>query len=212
MKRLFFVLAMLAITSTVFAQQTIRIDDDSYNKNEIKTLFKPERRDGFYFGTSMAYSPINKTDGLVASARMGWIMDRWFAFGLSGSAFAGNINKMSNVSVMNDDFSFLAGAYGGVFIEPILMPLKPVHLSFPIVVGGGGLANLSNYYYSNYSFAEDVFFVAEPGIELEINFTRWLRFALFGTYRYTSNIEIKDIRTDALRSYSVGASLKIGWF
>lgn len=213
MKRIFLVLAMLTATLAVFAQQTIRIDANNNNdSSEVKTLFKSDIRDGFYVGASMAYSPINKSDGIITSARLAWIMDRWFAFGFSGSAFLGSIDKMSSSSISDGDFSFLTGAYGGIFIEPILMPLKTVHVSFPVVVGGGALANSSYYYYSDDVFGDDVFFVFEPGVEFEINFTQWLRFAVFGTYRYTSDVEMNDVASNALRSYSLGASLKVGLF
>lgn len=211
MKRVIVYFVLLIVTLPVFAQQTIRIDE--YNKNEVQTVFKKDKRDGFYFGSTLGYSPIDKTNSVTASGRMGWIMDRWFAFGLSGTAFVNNIDKYSYSYINNRDLVFLAGGYGGLFIEPILMPLKPVHLSFPIVLGGGGAFSFSDYYYtSTDGISESAFFVVEPGIELEVNFTRWMRVGIFATYRYTSDLHIESVSKGALRNYSTGLSLKLGWF
>lgn len=212
MKQIFIYIVFCFVAFDALAQQTIKIDQFKPN-NDFKTVFKREKRDGFYIGSSLAYSPIDNADAMVASTRMGWIMDRWFAFGLVGSAFVNNFNQYSESFLDPSDILFLAGAYGGFFIEPILMPLKPVHLSFPIIVGGGGVLSFHDFpYYSSEGISEDMFFVLEPGIELEVNFTRWMRVGVFATYRYTSDINIESVNKNALRKYSAGLSLKVGWF
>ena len=42
----------------------------------------------------------------------------------------------------------LAGGYGGIFIEPILGGTKPVHVSFPVLFGVGGVTLIENYGYN----------------------------------------------------------------
>ena len=37
----------------------------------------------------------------------------------------------------DDTDNFLTGGYGGFIIEPIVIPLEPVHVAFPILIGGG---------------------------------------------------------------------------
>ncbi|MCI0522234.1 MAG: hypothetical protein L0Y37_01125, partial [Bacteroidales bacterium] len=37
------------------------------------------------------------------------------------------------------DFKLVWG-YGGFIIEPIVAPMYPVHVSFPILIGGGGIS------------------------------------------------------------------------
>jgi len=151
---------------------------------------------------------------LIAASRFGWILDHWFAFGVSGTGFVNNIGKL-DYYYTNDlrNEVFLAGGYGGFFIEPILAPMKPIHVSFPIVIGGGALARFNEYDYNySYGFSEDLFFVVEPGVELEINFTKWMRIAAFATYRYTSDINIENVSKGALRNYSTGLTVKVGLF
>ena len=120
MKRLVstLVIAVLFLPAT-FAQKTIRID--GYNNQEINTVFKREKRDGFYGSFATGYSPIDDKNGLVFSSRGGWIMDHWFAFGFAGTGFVNNIDNLDSYyySSSTDEYS-LAGGYGGLFVEPML--------------------------------------------------------------------------------------------
>ncbi|MFA9390024.1 MAG: hypothetical protein ACERKD_09470 [Prolixibacteraceae bacterium] len=213
-KLLILLISILVAVPTLFAQKTIRID--GYNDEEIHTVFKRNKRDGFYGSFATGYSPIDNKHALVANTRAGWILDHWFAFGATGSGFVNNIDNLdmySYSSYSSDNEYSLAGGYGGIFIEPMLYSLKPIHLSFPVIFAIGGAGRFNNaYYYADYTTDIDVFYVIEPGIELEMNFTKWMRIALYGTYRYTPDISIMDISPDALRSYSVGVNFKIGLF
>lgn len=214
MKKLISFVILVALSTTLtFAQKTIRID--GYNDNQINTLFKPEKRDGFYGSFASGYSPIDDKNAAIFSSRFGWIMDHWFAFGVFGTGFVNNIDNLDgyyNTPRKTEEYS-LAGGYGGLFIEPMLFPLKPVHLSFPIMFGVGGAARFNDYYYYTDIYNDtDIFYLVEPGVELEFNFTRWMRVALYGTYRYTSEINIETIAPTALRNYSAGVNVKIGLF
>jgi len=196
----------------LFAQENIVIGGD--HDQEIKTIFKKEKRDGFYGAFSAGYSPIDKKDGLTFGARGCWIMDHFFSFGVGGAGFINELDAMGLgfYSESNNNVTSLAGGYGGIILEPILLPLKPVHLSFPILIGAGAAGAFKNYDYFSTYYVDDFFWVVEPQAELEINFTRWLRFAVYAGYRYTSELDIADISKDALRSYSVGATIKMGMF
>lgn len=216
MKTIIATLIAMFFVGQLFAQKTINYDN--INDQEINTLFKKNKRDGFYGAFSMGYSPIDNKDGLVVSTRGSWIMDHWFAFGIGATGFVNNVDQLDNYgynysssATTNNDPS-LVGAYGGIILEPMLAPLKPIHVSFPILIGAGVATTFDNNYYYSYNYAEDFYTVVEPGIELEVNFTKWLRFAAYGTYRYTSKIDIDNVSPDALRSYSVGLIAKIGLF
>lgn len=210
MKNIVIALVFIIITGEVFAQKTIKISE--LNNQEIQTVFKRNKRDGFYGGLSTGYSPINGTHGVVFSAKGCWIMDHWFAFGISGTSFVSNMEQLDyfNFNTSNNEM-FLGGGYGGVIFEPMLASLKTIHVTFPILVGGGAVAQLTDTNFDYYPIS-DYFFVVEPGIELELNLTQWLRASVFATYRYTSDISIEQVASDALRSYSTGVSLKVGLF
>jgi hypothetical protein len=211
MKTLIASFIIFFIGCNLFAQENIKIGSD--NNQEIKTIFKKEKRDGFYGAFSAGYSSIDKKDGFTFSSRGCWIMDHFFSFGIGGTGFVNELDKVGlGFYTDTDNGVNLAGGYGGIILEPILLPLKPVHLSFPILLGVGAAGSFKNYDYFSTYYVDDFFWVVEPQAELEINFTKWLRFALYAGYRYTSELNIADISKDALRSYSVGATIKMGMF
>jgi hypothetical protein len=214
MKALITFFVLTAFSISLVAQNTIRISRDDDQK--IHTIFKKEKRDGFYGSLSTGYSLIDNKDGMTFSSRGCWIMDHFFSMGIGGTAF---INQLDNIplgfDVTSSNEISLAGGYGGLIVEPIIFPLKPLHLSFPIMVGAGGAASFNDYeYFSSYSVYSngDFFWVVEPQAELELNLTRWFRLALYAGYRYTSDLNIEGISKDALRGYSFGVTTKIGLF
>jgi hypothetical protein len=113
----------------------------------------------------------------------------------------------------------IAGGYGGLFIEPIVFPKFPVHLSFPVTFGVGGVAYSSRVKqgtddWDAYVEESDAYFLVEPGAELELNLTRFFRLAFGAYYRYTTDIELtnSDIAKDALTGWSGGVTFKFGRF
>lgn len=212
MKTLISTYIIFLIGCNLFAQDNIKIGID--DNKEIKTIFKKEKKDGFYGSFSAGYSSIDNKDGITFSARGCWIMDHFFAFGVGGTSF---INELDEIGIgfysQSDNNNLnLAGGYGGIILEPILLPLKPVHLSFPFLIGAGAAGAFTNYNYFSTYYVDDFFWVVEPQIELEVNLTRWMRFAVYGGYRYTSELDIKDITKEALRGYSAGVTIKMGMF
>ncbi|HNW50169.1 MAG TPA: hypothetical protein PKH79_03745 [Prolixibacteraceae bacterium] len=212
MKTYLITILILLASCSLYAQNSVTFGDE--NNQEIKTIFKKEKRDGFYGAFSAGYSSIDNKDAGTFSARGCWIMDHFFSFGLGGTGFVNDLDKFSlGYYNHSDDSSIkLGGGYGGIILEPILLPMKPVHLSFPILVGVGATGAFKNYdYFSTYN-VNDFFWVVEPQAELEVNFTRWLRFAVYAGYRYTSELDIENISKDALRGYSAGVTVKMGMF
>ena len=210
MKKLAVLLGLMAaIGLTAFTQD--------YEDNEIQTLIGNNNAVGGYGAISMQYTQLDDRDAFVFGARGGIIMGHMVALGLGGAGF---FNDVHYDPVSGMDIS-LAGGYGGFFFEPVIMPKFPVHVSFPVLIGAGGVAIVSaddnndwNDYYN--SEASDAFMVIEPGIEIELNVTRFFRFCVGGYYRYTSDVDIQDqsfsVPSDILRGFSGGVTFKFGRF
>ena len=182
----------------------------------MQTLFDPHAGSGGYGAFSIGYTTINSQDALLIGGRGEWVIGHGFGLGLGGYGF---INDPIYNPVDQLNYS-LAGGYGGLVLEPILFGWFPVHLSLPTLVGAGGVANTSYsadwydpyQYYDGYVEEASAFFVAEFGAELEFNLVRFFRLAVFGSYRYTSDIIMADIPVDALRGWSAGMTFKFGSF
>jgi hypothetical protein len=101
------------------------------------------------------------------------------------------------------------------------MPKFPVHVSFPILIGAGGVAVVRDNNDDDWdddfeSEASDAFMVIEPGVEVELNITHFFKFCIGAHYRYTSDVDIDEgdynIPTDILHGFSGGVSFKFGKF
>lgn len=210
---------------------------------DMKMLFnkkdKPEKEagkmaNGGYGSFSFGWTQIDGKDAIILGGRAAWIANHRFALGLAGKGFFNNFDSNryydTGYNPNYDPEYSLAGGYGGIFFEPIVAPMSPVHVSFPILIGAGGVtATPANWnsvdYYDNYYYNADAFFVFEPGVDVEFNITKFFRIALGGSYRFTSDIYLQhkylndldetvyvNIPKDAMRGFNLDISFKFGWF
>lgn len=202
---------------------------DSYQNDQIRTVFSGNKSNGGYGAFTMSYSNIGGYDALVTGGRGAFIFDHVLAIGLGGYGFVNNLDynyHNPGSSSTNRNLS-LAGGYGGLLIEPIVGGKSPVHVAFPILIGGGGVTLVDVYgwdYWGNpypgNEYAYDAFFVIEPAVELEFNLARFFRLAAAVSYRYTSDINLyradlvdsKQTSEDALRGFNFGLTFKFGKF
>lgn len=211
------ILAILISINICYSQseeEKQKIKDD-----EIKTIFGRTRTSGGYGAFSITYSEIDRKNAIQFGGRGAWIIDHSLAIGFGGTGF---LNDYQYDAILDENVN-LAGGYGGLYIEPILAPRFPVHISFPILLGVGGVAyttdNYNNDHWDNYIEDTDVFLIVEPGVELEFNILKYFRIALGAYYRYTSDVSLEYISTgeqfvgeDVLHGLSMGITFKFGKF
>lgn len=210
MKKTMFILAI------VFAVMAANAQDD-YQDNEIRTVFSKHKSNGGYGALSMGYSQIDGHDAFVAGGRGAFIFDHSLAIGLGGYGF---VNNLDVHSYRHPNYKLsLTGGYGGIFVEPIVAGRMPVHLSFPVLFGMGGISQVDLYNWDywgpsdpirNYDY--DVYFVIEPAVELEFNLARIFRTSAYVSYRFTSNIEMYETDKDVLNGFNMGLTFKFGKF
>jgi hypothetical protein len=204
MKKILAIVLFIAMGLTSFAQD---------NENEIKTLFGHDRSNGGYGAFSIGYTQVQGINSLTMGGRGAWIVGHSLALGFTGSGFVSDFTDMDASTSYN-----FVGGYGGLLVEPIIIPKSPVHLSFPITLGIGGIAYArtdrtgSTNQWDSYIEDNNVFLVAEPGAELELNLTRFLRLAFGAYYRVTSDISLRSAAPDALNGFSGAITFKFGKF
>jgi hypothetical protein len=207
MKKLSILIVLIIVAAFANAQ-------DNYYNDEVQTIFSRNKSNGGYGAINVGYTQINGKDALISGVRGAFIFDHSFAIGLGGYGFVNNFDYNYKGVTPEEKFS-LAGGYGGIFIEPIIGGRKPVHLSFPILIGMGGIALVNNYSWDwgyDYTYDDDFFFVVEPAVELEFNLARFFRLALAASYRFTSEIEMYQTDKDVLNGFNFGATFKFGKF
>jgi hypothetical protein len=215
MKKLIVLFAVLAVTLPTFAQNDGEPDNGG---REMQTLMGKNNVIGGYGAFSFQYTEIDDRDAFVFGARGAMVIGHMMSIGIGGAGF---FTDVQNNLGTDQDIS-LAGGYGGFFFEPIVMPRFPVHISFPILIGAGGVSVVSvdddnNEWNDNYkSEASDAFMVIEPGVEVELNVTKFFRFCVGASYRYTTDVDITEtnyeVSKDILKGFSGGVTFKFGRF
>lgn len=196
----------------------------------MKTLFKKPNtpvHHGGYLGFTFGYTQIDNEDAVNLGGRIGWLINHHFTLGLAGYGYYNNLHKTNN---SNPGEYAISGGYGGLFIEPIVRPFDPVHVSFPVIFGFGGVSagdkdiwNDQNNY-NNYNYDSDIYMVLEPGIDVEFNLLKYFKLAVGASYRLTNGVDLEyqyyegtmpmstTISKDVLDSFNVNMSLKFGLF
>jgi hypothetical protein len=176
--------------------------------NGIKTF-------GGYGGPRVAFSSFNGKDAWLVGGKGGVILNRHFVIGGAGY---GIVNSPKFYISDDEPVAYLEGGYGGLLLEYIIKPLKVLHLSFPLVVGGGNLmysdspVSMDDHNFNQSILYNSNFFVIEPGAELELNVVRFMRIAIGVSYRYAHNINLPNTPSNAFNSFSGTFALKFGRF
>ena len=210
-KTLFLTSVFILFSSVAFSQMS-----DSLSKNqEFKTLLGHNRPGGAYGSFSIGYSSIDGDQAILFGGKFMWIASHSIGFGFGGTGF---INEYHYEPILGRDV-FLTGGYGGLYIEPIIMPNFPVHISFPCLLGAGGISYISKASNNWNNMIEDseAFLIAEPAIELELNLTRHFRFAIGTSYRFTTPFNVgleppQVVTSESLRSFTYMVTFKFGRF
>lgn len=203
----------LAISFAVFTSVFAQYGEEEYQGDEFRTLFGDNAEIGGYGAFGIGYSEINNRDGVTFNGRGGVILGHGIAIGITGTGFVTDYYYEPN---LGEDVNH-AGGYGGIFVEPILLPKFPVHVSIPVTFGIGGIAYSYRYDRDNYDWDNqiedtEVFVVVEPGVELEVNLTKFFRMAFGGYYRLTSDLDLVDTPPGALNGFSGAITFKFGKF
>lgn len=185
-------------------------------KDEIQTLAGNHGHHGGFGGISFRTSEFNNKDIIMVGFRAGWIISRAMAIGFEGHGIIPTA-EYENIDPSNSLRSRSVGGYGGMFLEPIILSNKVVHVTFPVAAGAGWLGYIvdweQNYMmYPNDLIDDDVFWYVEPGAALELNVARNFRINMGATYRFTKDLELINTSTSAFDAWNYFLTLKFGSF
>lgn len=204
MKKIVILSALLVIVSSFIYCQDPDSTKETGKKeksDEYMTLFGHSKPGGAYGAFSSGYSQIGGEHAVMFGGRFEWIAARTFGFGFGGKGF---INEYHYEPGIGKEV-FLTGGYGGLYLEPIVMPRFPVHLAFPILLGAGGVSYVTkdSGFEDNFIEESEAILVFEPSAELELNITRHFRLAFGAAYLITSPFDIGSAQPPAASSKSI---------
>jgi hypothetical protein len=216
--RLTLLLFAIFSANLVFAQDEPSPTDDY----KINTLFAPGRvATGGFGAITNKFTFIDGHFANLAGIYGGVYLNHSLFIGASASALTNNILvPVEDSESPLQNLSYMYGQVGGM-AEYVLNSDKAVHLAFNMFTGAGFTLQYDRTDWENSSHHdhnwdnskdEDWFFVAEPGVTVEFNVLKWMRFSPGVSYRAVFNSDGRGLGDSALSNVSYNLSLKFGKF
>ncbi len=183
---------------------------------EIETIFKPGKSGGFGAITN-SFTSIGGKYANMAGFYGGWYVNSKFLIGIEGKGLTNDIRvQPENSTNPAVDMSYAFGQFGLV-TEYIVASNKVFHVGFHIFTGAGFTGQYERYHWENNSnnqsdFDEDFFTVVEPGVLVELNLMKWMRFSPGVTYRAAFGSDTAGLSDNDLSNMSYNLTLKFGRF
>lgn len=202
---------------------TIYAQDDT--EQEFQTLFSGDYESGGYGAPEFRFGKVNGNMSLLFGGRGGWIIGNKFVLGGGGYGMTTSNALHENQLITGVDTTDmqLAMGYGGLLLEYIATPHKAIHFAFPLLIGAGGASVTQQIYdpYNNISYEDPTnynviessgFFIAEPGVNIELNLVKFMRVSLGANYRFITGTNLERIKDSDLSGVSFNFGLKFGKF
>lgn len=224
MKKLLALLLIMSLGMMASAQETTTTPDQSKPNDEYRTIFGNGEKitTGWFLGANGGYTRFCSSDVALAGIGGGLIINHNFIIGGQFYGISNNPGLTYENFIDGKDVK-LEGGWGGFLLEYTLFPSSPVHVTFPLVIGGGELRYTTIDEYLVYEEEDecdwdrevldsDRFFVIEPGVKAEVNILKWLRLDAGVSYRYTPDLSLKNTSSGFINNFTYSASLKFGKF
>jgi hypothetical protein len=201
-----YILALIALLSIQFALC-------AQNEQETQTLFNSLKfsKIGFMVLPYCQISQIDKVGVSNLGLRSGILLNDKLSI---GGFYSLSVNEIVPKSETDLSVYMDYRAWGG-FIEYTLWSTKLVHLTFPLLIGGGEVEmdKRDNYSDSNQNpYGEKMFFILEPSVFFEINLHRFVRFDAGISYRIVNDMTYRNFNQSSLIGFTGTIGLKIGVF
>ena len=138
---------------------------------------------------------------------------------VGAGAYALTTNLGVPVEYRTDPTKRLSYEYGqvGMVTEYVVNSDKAVHLAFNLFAGGGFTVQYLRHPNTTPGYVllnddEDWFFVIEPGVQMEVNLFRWMRFSPGVSYRGAIGVDGYGLSDRDLSNLSYNLTFKFGKF
>lgn len=213
------VLAVI-LSANAFAQENDTKDIDS----NIQTVFKGGTQSIRGYGAiTNKFTSLGGEYANLVGAYGGVYINHQFMIGAGAAAMTNNLRVPLRYSA--DPLRDMSYEYGqvGLVMEYVVGSNKPVHIAFSLFSGAGFTLQHDRYDWhdhdhdDDFDFDEDVkdenwFFVAEPGVQVEINVFKWMRFSPGISYRAAFESDGIGMSDSDISNISYNATLKFGRF
>jgi hypothetical protein len=187
-----------------------RAADPPPSSEEPEVLLPRGARHGGWGGPAVTVTTVRDRGAVFLGARGGWLIDGRFTLGGAGFGMVNRIPAPDAAEPAGRELELEMG-YGGAWLEYTFAPLRLLHVSFGVLVGGGGLT-LVVPDGGSYDGDGDAFFALEPAVTAELNLATFMRLDLGASYRWISGIDTPGLSGTDLSAPAAIAVLKFGKF
>ena len=190
---------------------------------QVQTVFigKGIKRSGGYAAISNKFTTINGDYANMPEIYGGWFVNSKFLLGVSAAATTNYIPVSYLYS--NAPRQKMTYQYGqfGLMTEYVFASNRRVHLVANMTTGAGFTMQYNRKVWDDVDHWDDwdeddhdpnCFFVMEPGVQVEINLFKWMRFSPGVSYRKTFGAKGDGLSDSDLSNVSYNLTLKFGRF
>lgn len=167
---------------------------------------------GVYVGINVNYGEIDGKATYMSGFKVAYVANQQFEVGFEGKFIYSDQDVYNSLQSRTED---LIGGYGGLHLEPIFFSKSRFNLSFPLLIGAGGVGYIRSNSEHQEELTEEDFvcvFIAEPGVSVLYNLSRFLQLEAGIKYRLSSKIEFPERPLDNINGFSAGIGIKMGIF
>jgi hypothetical protein len=201
MKRLFSLLALC-----MFAIPMIAIPASAQDQTSVGEEFHSS---GFG-GPALKVTRFYDKDVVMEGAGGAWYINHALGLGIAGYHMSTSMR-----GPLGDSSHMLEFGYGGGTIEYVISSESLLHFSVSTLVGAGAVSysyKRSNPGERNEWGGGDAFFVVEPGANIEVNLTKFMRADIGASYRWVNGIELDGLNNSNVNGPAANVMLKFGAF
>ncbi len=207
---------VLALIAFFLISLTASAQNDPY---QIETVFKGGKGSGGFGAITNKFTYINGQFANLAGVYGGWYVNHKFLLGIGGAGLTNDIPVPLEYSARPlQNMSYGYGQFG-LMTEYVFASNKTIHVAFSLFSGPGFTLQYerhgwedNNHDYEDFAENDDWFFVAEPGVQVEVNLLKWMRFCPGISYRAAFGSDAPGLSDSALSDISYNATLKFGKF
>lgn len=183
-----------------------------------QTIFKSEgiRKSGGYGAVSNKFTKINGQFANINEFYGGWFINRSFLIGISAAATTNRMRVPEENKLWDGDRMTYQYGQFGLMTEYVVASTKRVHFAVNLLTGSGFILQYDRNDYDRWedygSKNPNFFFLLEPGAQVELNLTNWMRFSPGISYRRAFGSGSKGLTDNDISGLSGNVTVKFGRF
>lgn len=181
---------------------------------ETETLIQGDVTYGGYGGPVVKVGSVMDGMGVFTGGRGAWVInfDRGHTLHIGGGGYGLTTEHLVEDVTAEGEPRYLAFGYGGLELGYVHNTNRLLHLSAQTLIGAGGANYRERGVQWSHPGPPNAAFVLEPGVNAELNLTRFARLNAGISYRWVSGLDLDGVRDNDVSGVSGGVSVIFGSF